>query len=105
MASNEATPVAVTILGKEYHIACTPEERDALLESARFLDARMRDIRDRGKVIGSDRIAVMAALNITHDLLKIQNRKEYLDSTLTNRVRAIQGKIEAALNAGRQFEI
>ena len=53
-------------------MACPEDERQALLESARLLDRNMRDIRDRGKVVGLDRIAVMAALNITHELLQLR---------------------------------
>lgn len=64
----------VTILGREYRVACAEEERPALLEAVAYLDARMREIRDAGKVGGVDRIAVMAALNIAHDLLR--ERKE-----------------------------
>ena len=60
----------VTILGREYRVACGEDEKAALLEAVAFLDARMREIRDGGKVGGAERIAVMAALNIAHDLLR-----------------------------------
>ena len=63
-------PVKVRILDREFMVAAPPEERDSLLESARHLDERMRDIRDAGKIVGMDRIAVMAALNLCHDLLE-----------------------------------
>ncbi|MGD0960562.1 MAG: cell division protein ZapA [Methylomonas sp.] len=59
--------VSITILGTEYKIACAPEEREALIKSAQELDAQMRKIRDTGKVTSTDRIAVLAALNMTHD--------------------------------------
>lgn len=68
------TPVEILVLGKPYRIACTESERDDLLESARYLDQKMREVRDVGRVVGLDRIAVMAALNITHELkLAYQN--------------------------------
>jgi cell division protein ZapA len=68
--------IKVQILGKEYPIACPEEEQHDLLISARFLDEKMRQIRNTGRVIGTERIAVMAALNIAHELLQIhqQNR-------------------------------
>lgn len=64
----------VTILGRDYRIACKDNERDALLQAVAYLDTRMREIRDSGKVSGVDRIAVMAALNIANELLR--ERKE-----------------------------
>lgn len=81
----------VVILGREYRVACREEEREALLEAVAFLDARMRGIRDGGKVAGTERIAVMAALNIAHELLR--ERKE------TSGVAA--GPIDASRAAGR----
>ncbi|MGH1487108.1 MAG: cell division protein ZapA [Cellvibrionaceae bacterium] len=62
--------VVVHILGKDYQVACPPEERDALLRAASELDRRMRDIRQSGNVIGVERIAVMAALNLSNELLQ-----------------------------------
>lgn len=60
----------VTIFGRQYKVACNEDERAELAEAVAYLDRKMREIRDRGKVTGVDRIAVMAALNITHDLLR-----------------------------------
>ena len=60
----------VAILGREYRIACKESERDELQQAVQFLDVRMREIRESGKVAGTERIAVMAALNIAHDLLR-----------------------------------
>ena len=65
--------ITVQILDKEYSIICPQEERANLVGAARYLDGKMREIRSSGKVIGADRIAVMAALNITHDLLHKQD--------------------------------
>ena len=62
--------VVVHILGKDYQVACPPEERDALLRAASELDRRMRDIRQSGNVLGVERIAVMAALNLANELLQ-----------------------------------
>lgn len=59
----------VVIMGREFRISCPDNERRSLLEAAAYLDRRMREIRESGKVIGVERIAIMAALNIAHDLL------------------------------------
>ena len=68
--NSDPNRVSVRILEKEYHVACPLEERPALLDSAEYLNRKMREIRDSGKVIGLDRIAVMAALNIVNELLQ-----------------------------------
>ncbi|THB72019.1 MAG: cell division protein ZapA [Gammaproteobacteria bacterium] len=70
--SSEPAAVEVKILDKEFMIACPPEEKAGLIEAADYLSSKMREIRSSGKVIGTDRIAIMAALNITHEML--QNR-------------------------------
>lgn len=59
----------VAIMGREFRVACPEEERESLLQAVTYLDRKMREIRDHGKVIGLERIAIMAALNITHDYL------------------------------------
>ena len=79
--------ITVNILDRDYQIACKPDEKELLLASARFLDQKMREIRDRGNVIGIDRIAVMAALNIAHDFLQLKPIEE--------EQRAIAGRISA----------
>ncbi len=70
-----STPVTVRlrILDSDYQVACPPEEKEGLLAAARHLDEKMRAIRSSGNVIGVDRIAVMAGLNITHELLQQSN--------------------------------
>ena len=67
----QPTTVEVKILDKEYLVACPQEEQEALLRSARHLDTKMREIRASGKVFGTERIAVMAALNITNEMLAV----------------------------------
>lgn len=81
----------VTILGREYRVACGDDERTALLEAVAYLDARMREIRDTGKVAGVDRIAVMAALNIAHELLRARREPS----------RAASGPVDAEGAGGR----
>ena len=69
----QSSTVTVHILDKEYCIACPEQERSNLESAARYLDSKMREIRSSGKVIGADRVAVMAALNISHELLNLKN--------------------------------
>ena len=103
--SDSAAPVTVRILEKEYQIACTADERADLINSAEFLNAKMREIRDSGKVVGLDRIAVMAALNLCNELLKLQSSDQAMREGVTDRVRAMRERVESTLEKGRQLEI
>jgi len=88
--------VNIRILDKEYQVSCPVEERDALLQSARVLDERMRAIRNSGSVIGLERIAVMAALNLTYDLSKLES--ETAGQSLTDEAfERLDRKLTAAL--------
>ncbi|MGZ8216085.1 cell division protein ZapA [Methylomagnum sp.] len=78
-------PIKVQILGKEYPISCPPEEQHDLLMAARYLDEKMRQIRGTGRVIGSERIAVMAALNIAHELLLANQRNKSASQDVPSR--------------------
>jgi cell division protein ZapA len=97
--------VSVRIMEKEYVVACAYDERSALLDAAEFLNARMREIKDSGKVVGLDRIAVMAALNLAHEYLKGKDRESKLDSGVGHRVRLLRERVEGALEKGQQLEL
>lgn len=71
-AEDEALSVTVRIMGKEYSVVCPPEEHEALVKSADYLNERMTSIRRRGKALGAEKVAVMAALNIARELLEIK---------------------------------
>ncbi|OOZ39494.1 cell division protein ZapA [Solemya pervernicosa gill symbiont] len=103
--SEKSSPVTVKILDKEYRVSCADNEREELLASSRYLNEQMLEIRRGGKVIGADRIAVMAALNIAHELLSCQKQLEGVDKTLHSRIKQIQDKIEVALNHNKQMEL
>ena len=103
--SENSIPVTVRIMEKEYRVACHEGEQDSLLASARFLDEKMREIRTSGRVIGTDRIAVMAALNLAHDLLEQKYSKDDSSKTINKRLRAMQEKIEVALNQSNQLDL
>ena len=94
---DESVPVSLKILGKDYKIACTVDEREDLLSSAQLLDEEMRELRDSGKVIGHDRIAVMAALNLAHELKQVQKQNELLSKGLGDRLAQLRDKIENIL--------
>jgi cell division protein ZapA len=89
--------VNVRILEKEYLVACAPNERSELLDAAEYLSQAMRSIRDTGKVVGLDRIAVMAGLNIAHDMLKLRASQRSVDESVLPRVRNMRAKVENAL--------
>jgi cell division protein ZapA len=88
--------VNIRILDKEYQVNCPPDEQAALLRSSQLLDERMRDIRKSGYVIGLERIAVMAALNLTYDLLQSET-KASVGEKLGNDIRRIDQKLDQAL--------
>ncbi len=67
--SADAKGMQVTIMGREFRVACTPEEQKALLQAVDYLNLKMQEIKDQGKVTGMDRVAIMAALNISHEFL------------------------------------
>jgi len=70
--SKEAPGMDVSILGRQFRVACTEDEQPELKKAVSYLDAKMREIRDSGKVIGVERIAIMAALNMAHELLSVR---------------------------------
>ena len=70
--SREAPGIDVTILGRQFRVACTDDEKQQLLKAVGYLDGKMREIRDSGKVIGVERVAIMAALNMAHELLSVR---------------------------------
>lgn len=102
---DESPAVVIRILDKEYRVACPPDERDALDASVRLVDHKMREIRASGKVIGSDRIAVMAALNLAHDLLQARSRQDFTAQNITRRIRQLQEKIDGALQSRNELEV
>ena len=95
--NSPATPVTIRVFDKEYVVSCPPHERDSLVESARILDRRMREARDSGKIIGTERMAVMAALNIVHDLLHSRAEQADFQTGLANEMRRLGDKIQQAI--------
>jgi cell division protein ZapA len=103
--SQQQAQVSVRIMEKEYVIACPYEERTALLDTAEFLNRRMREVRDSGKVVGLDRIAVMVALNLANELMRLKDHDAKLENDATGRVRALRERVEGAIEKGQQLEL
>ena len=97
--------VSVRILDKEYQVACPANERTELLDSAEELNARMREIQDTGRVVGLDRIAVMAALNMANDLLRARARDRELDDDVSVRLKSISDRVESVLGNAQQLDL
>ena len=97
--------VSVRILDKEYQIACPAGERTDLLDSAEILNAKMIEIRDSGRVVGLDRIAVMAALNMANDLIHAQARDRLLDGDLSGRLKIISERVANVLGSSQQLDL
>ena len=104
-SSQDRAQISLRIMEKEYVVACPYEERSALLDAAEFLNGRMREIRDSGKVVGHDRIAVMVALNLANELLRVKNRDAKLEGEVAPRLRAMRERVEGALEKGQQLEL
>ncbi len=97
--------VSVRILDKEYQVACASGERTDLLDSAEILNSKMLEIRDSGRVVGLDRIAVMAALNMANDLLHAQARDRLIDGDLSGRLKNISDRVESVLGSSQQLDL
>ena len=105
MSESRADPVNVEILDKEYLIACPPNEREDLLKAATLLNQRLKDIREQGKVMGTERLVIMAALNMANELSKIASREERSAAEMGSRVRSMRERVERALVHGQQLEL
>ena len=102
---SQFSQVTIRILEKEYNVACPAEEKPALLASAELLNHKMREIRDSGKVVGLDRVAVMAALNLANELLKAQGQDEELKNIVGLRIRAMREHLDTALGPAKQLSL
>lgn len=97
--SSEQQAVTVTILEKEYTVACTEDERNSLLSSVEFLNGKMKEVRSNGKVAGSERIVVMAALNIAHEYLAHKDNNQGVSEDVHEAIKRVQEKISNALES------
>jgi cell division protein ZapA len=96
-----AEPVGVRILDREYTVGCEPGEKDGLMAAAKLLDAKMREIRGGNRVAALDRVAVLAALNLAHELQQLREDSERRDRSLAAAVDDLQRKVDGLLDAPR----
>lgn len=96
--SKEPKGLDVNIMGREFRVSCTDEDRRDLLKAVDFLNTKMRDIRDSGKVIGVERIAIMAALNIAHEYLSSRMEGGFDVGEFKRRMLSMQATIDQAMN-------
>jgi cell division protein ZapA len=92
-------PISINILDREFLIGCTPEEKPGLIAAASYLDAKMREIRNSARSAGVDRIAVMAALNIAHELIQLRQHNESDSGALAQHLQMLRAKLDGVLAA------
>ena len=98
MENTKSEPISVDILDREYQFACKAEEREALKAAAVFLNERMSSIKDAGRLMSLERIAVMTALNLSDELLKMQKIEKHRQETVDNRIRMLANELDDALD-------
>lgn len=103
--TEQTAQVSVRILDKEYQVACPASERTNLLDSAEILNEKMREIRDSGRIVGLDRIAVMAALNMANDLIHANARDMELEGGISDRLKLISDRVDHALSSTQQLDL
>ncbi len=91
-------PVSVKILGREYKLRCPPSEKPTLIAAAQRLDRQMREVREQGQVIGTDRVLLMAALNITHELVLLQEKHQALQQRFCHRLEELNHLVDEILS-------
>src|ERR1041385_7694942 len=95
--SDGTNTIEVNLLGRSYRVACEEGERQSLLQAVAYLDAKMNEIRKAGKVMGAERIAVMAALNVAHELLSVKLGTGFDVGLAKRRMQAIESQLDAAI--------
>ena len=102
---SDSSTVAIKLLDREFQVSCPPEQQAHLLESAEFLDQRMREIRDTGRVIGVDRIAMMAALNLTSELLSQEHTVQETSESTVKAIDRMNNKIDQCLHETESLDL
>ncbi len=97
MSNQKSSSLDVNILDREFRVACPDDEREELQDAVAYLDKKMREIRDTGKIASVERIAIMAALNIAHELLTTRVGGGFDLADLKRRMQSMQATIDASL--------
>ncbi len=96
--SQPSEPVSVTILDKNYQFACDPDQRNDLVEAARQLDETMTSIKDGGRLMSLERIALQAALNFSAQVVKMQQNENFREEMIDNKIRMLADQLDDALS-------
>jgi cell division protein ZapA len=96
---SEPGVIEVSLLDRKFQIACKPEDEADVRQAVEYLDGRMRELRDGGKVVGYDRIAIMVALNVTHELLSVRLGNGFDMGSFKRRMRSMSATIDQAMAA------
>ena len=97
MSNPVSEPVNVRILDREYTVGVDPNERDSLLSAARLLDARMREVRGSNRMAAVDRVAVLAALNLAHELQQLRDEQQARNREVERTLQDLHRKLDSAL--------
>jgi cell division protein ZapA len=100
MSVNET--VSVSILDREFLVACAPGERAGLIAAAAHLDSRLREVRSHARGAALDRVALLTALNLSHELLELQRRNEDASSRMAQQLQALQARLDGAFAGSLQ---
>ncbi len=103
--SQENNILSIQLLDKTWQIRCPEDKMQDLQKCARYLDNKMRDIALGGKIMGSERMIVMAAVNVIHDLVQQQSQKDIYIDSLTSRVRELQNQLEKNIPHTQEMEL
>jgi cell division protein ZapA len=95
--NGDSKTIDIALMGKQFRVACQPGEEKLLLASVDYLDKKMREIRDSGKIVGSERIALMAALNISHELMAARAGTGFDTAEFKRRIEAMEASLEQGL--------
>ena len=95
--SKASEPVSIRVLDREYTVGCEPDERDSLMSAAKLLDAKMREVRGNNRMAALDRVAVLAALNLAHELQQMRSENEVRDRELTRTLGDLHHKLDGLL--------
>lgn len=97
MADKAVDPVTLRLVDREFFVACPPEEREDLLDASVYLDRKMRELRANAKTTGFERLAVLAAISVTHELIALRRQHESQRQRIDDGLGALRHKLQAAL--------
>lgn len=103
--TTESNTLTVSIVGKDYQVACPAGEEQSLREAAHYLHTLMESIRSSGRVVGLDRVAVMAALNVCNELLQSKSNHAEAQDLVNERVQKLSDRVADAINENKQMKI